>query len=685
MKKIFTCILAAMLAMPLFATVLLTESFKQEVGQLSVGDYFNNPDFTNNTTDWWYTTTTSAKIQIEKSPLTYVGYCASPIGNAAKFNGSTNKDMRQLSSSISTSSVYMSFLLNVTQLKNTTSKDYFISYLSNVSSPGTASNNIAQVKILNNYSDGTFQLGIGKANETLYRMCSQKLNTNQTYLVVVCYTFVSGTNNDVASLWINPRPEDSENPKLVCVQDSMNAWTPPQNKGASSVADASAIKGVYLKPGTNTPTNLYIDEIKVATTWADLGISDGDEPVVKPELGVSTNSLDFGKYVSGQSYTKTFTVTAANLTEDISIGFKSSLSNITVSPTTIAKDNADLATGVTVTVTVEEDRRYDFTGTVVISSGSLTKNVSISGTEQVITYKDVASFASLLEETKTDDVIYTYTGTEAKILSVNEEYKQITLKDASNKSVKVQLSDAQWETINPVNGMKVASFVFTAEILLGGMQAICTPITLTFAAPNFTREITNTDLATICLKGDVSNFAKLQEQATFYKILYKQEYNGEVYNIVLEEVNTNMEAGKPYIFQPKAAPCTMEFYYSATIDVAGSENGLIGTFTKIESAVDNVLVGKYLISNNMFCKAGAYCSLAANRAYINMDQVPTEENATQKVGLRHINLQNADARQLPTNLNEIKAHNSVRKAIVNGRFVIINNNKAFNAIGAEIQ
>ncbi len=684
MKKIFTCILVAMLAMPLFATVLLTESFKQEVGQLSVGDYFNNPDFTNNTTDWWYTTTTSTKIQVENSPLTYVGYCASPIGNAAKFNGNTNKDIRQLSSSISSGSIYMSFLLNVTQLKNTTSKDYFISYLSNVSSPGTASNNIAQVKILNNYSDGTFQLGIGKANETLYRMCNQKMNTNQTYLVVVCYTFVSGTNNDVASLWINPSPEDSENPKLVCVQDSMNTWTPPQNKGASTVADASAIKGVYLKPSANTPTNLYIDEIKVATTWADLDITDGETPVAKPELEVSTSSLDFGKYISGQSYTKTFTVTAANLTEDISIGFKSPLSNITVSPTTIAKDNADLATGVTVTVTVEEDRQYNFTGTVVVSSGSLTKNVSISGTEQVITYKNVASFASLLEETETDDVIYTYTGTSAKILGVDSELKQIILKDAT-KSVKVQISDADWAANTYVEGMKVTQFVFTAEILLGGTSAICTPITLTFAAANFTREITNTDLATICLKGDVSNFAKLQEQATFYKILYKQEYNGEVYKIVLEEVNTNMEAGKPYIFQPKAAPCTMEFYYSSTADSPSSENGLIGTFAKIESAEDNVLVGKYLLYNNMISKAGEYCSLAANRAYIDMDQVPTEENATPKVGMRHINLQNADARQLPTNLDEIKAQHSIRKAIVNGRFVIINNNKAFNAIGAEIQ
>lgn len=684
MKKIFTCILAAMLAMPLFAKGLLTESFNRNTGQLSIGDYYNNSDFTNDTTDWWYTTSTKTYIQVDTTALTYTGYCDVAVGNAAKFNGSTNKDMRQLSSSISSGSVYMSFLLNVTSLKNSTSKDYFISFLSNVSSPSTAGNNIAQVKILNNYSDGTFQLGIGKANETLYRMCSQKLNTNQTYLIVVCYTFVSGTNNDVASLWINPGAKDSTSPKLVCVQDSMNTWTPPQNKGASTVADASVIKGVYLKPGTNTPTNLYIDEIKVATTWADLGISDGDEPIVKPELGVSTNSLDFGKYVSGQSYTKTFTVTAANLTEDISIGFKSSLSNITVSPTTIAKDNADLATGVTVIVTVEEDKQYDFTGTVVVKSGDLTENVSISGTEQVITYKNVASFASLLEETETDDVIYTYTGTEAKILSVGEEYKQITLKDASNNSVKVQLSDAQWETINPVNGMKVTQFVFTAEILFGGTQAICTPITLTFAAPNFTREITNTDLATICLKGDVSNFAKLQEQATFYKILCKQEYQGEVYNIVLEEVNTNMEAGKPYIFQPKA-PCTMEFYYSATTDFAGSENGLIGTFTNIESAVDNILVGKYLISNNMFCKAGEYCSLAANRAYIDIDQVPAEENAAPKVGMRHINLQNADARQLPTNLNETQTHNSVRKAIINGQFVILHNNKAFNAIGAEIQ
>lgn len=668
MKKIFTCILAAMLAMPLFATVLLTESFDYTYSSSPV-----NALSSVSNSNWTQGTGTSTNLYVAENSLIMANYCPEATGKSVQYSSGSCINYRTFES-INTGALYMSALINLKSVASGKVGPIFALGSGNASSKQYG-------RVIAKTVEGGYQLGIAKYTEsTTYMRYSRTLELDKTYLVVVRYDFVAGEKNDEAYLWIDPISTSENTPTVKFTQDTTSSIGNPL--GAFKCEDPTSLSYIQLQSGSNQPTSMILDEIKVATTWADLGISDGDEPVVKPELGVSTNSLDFGKYVSGQSYTKTFTVTAANLTEDISIGFKSPLSNITVSPTTIAKDNADLATGVTVTVTVEEDKRYDFTGTVVISSGSLTKNVSISGTEQVITYKNIASFASLLEETETDDVIYTYTGTAAKILSVDEEYKQIVLKDT--KSVKVQISDADWAANTYVEGMKVTQFVFTAEILLGGTSAICTPITLTFAAPNFTREITSTDLATICLKGDVSNFAKLQEQATFYKILCKQEYQGEVYNIVLEEVNTNMEAGKPYIFQPKA-PCTMEFYYSATTDFAGSENGLIGTFTNIESAVDNILVGKYLISNNMFCKAGEYCSLAANRAYIDIDQVPAEENAAPKVGMRHINLQNADARQLPTNLNETQTHNSVRKAIINGQFVILHNNKAFNAIGAEIQ
>lgn len=674
MKKIVTCLLVAMLAMPLFATVLLTESFDRAIGNLDSG---NNTQMGSDIDNWWLPLGTS-HIQVIDDNLTYISYCKDAVGKAIQFSGSNGKAIRALKSSVTSGSVYYSCLINVKTLKNSTLKDYLLALLDNGST--TAKYCFAELRTKNDYANNTYQLGITKAAEAFPRF-SKPLQLNTTYLVVVRYDFVDGTKNDRAYLWINPTKDSESAPTIECAQDTTNANG--DQKGANTVDDATKLTMCYLKPGSDTPSSIVLDEIKVATAWEDLFTNEEEEEEEEedkdPELTVSKSTLEFKNFTAGETPSLTFTVTGANLTEDITISSESSA--FSFSPANISKEDAGTPT--TVTVTLSATQATDFSNqTITIASGELNKTVTVKGNVYIPELVEIPAFSFLLNQQDTEGKIYNYTGTSAKILSVDEEYKQIVLKDT--KSVKVQISDADWAANTYVEGMKVTKFVFTAEILLGGTQAICTPITLTFAAPNFTREITNTDLATICLKGDVSNFAKLQEKATFYKILYKQEYEGEVYNIVLEEVNTNMEAGKPYIFQPKE-PCTMEFYYSATTDIADSENGLIGTFTKVESAEDNILVGKYLISNNMFCKAGAYCSLAANRAYIDMSQVPTEENATPKVGMRHISLQNADARQQPTNLDQFKAQGLVRKAIVNGKFVILNNGKAFNAIGTEIK
>lgn len=659
MKKIFTCILAAMLAMPLFAERILTENFdynlgglKEQGGWVAKGTQTGNP------------------IQVVNSPLTYLGYMDKAVGYAAQIEDKTtsDEDLYKLfpnSKKVESGTVYMSALFKVTKNIVTENPTYFLAM-----TKGTTGE-YCKLFVLKGSSESTYKIGITKTVTTANKVAyySQELTVGTTYLCVLGYTWVDGTTNDIASLWINPTNFTTQ---------------PTANAQESYSSDANQLDGFELQQRctyNSTCPVVTVDGIRVATTWADLFTNEEEEEEDKdPELSVSKSTLDFKDFTAGETPNLTFTVIGANLTEDVTISTTSEA--FTVSPTNISKDN--VGTPQTVTVTLSTEQSTDFSNQeITISSGELSKTVTVKGNVYVPELVEISNFAVLLNQEDTEGKIYNYTGTAAKILGVDSELKQIILKDIL-KSVKVQISDADWAANTYVEGMKVTQFVFTAEILLGGTSAICTPITLTFAAPNFTREITSTDLATICLKGDVSNFAKLQEQATFYKILCKQEYQGEVYNIVLEEVNTNMDAGKPYIFQPKA-PCTMEFYYSATTDFAGSENGLIGTFTKIESAVDNVLVGKYLIANNMICKAGEYCSLAANRAYIDIDQVPAEENAAPKVGMRHINLQNADARQLPTNLNETQTHNSVRKAIINGQFVILHNNKAFNAIGAEIQ
>lgn len=653
MKKIFTFLFAATLVMPMFATELLKESFDYTVD-----------NSLSNATNWTLGTGTATNHKIVSDNLTSANYCPQASGKAVAYSSGSCIDYRQFTGQTS-GALYMSALINV----NTVSSGK----VGTIFALGSSNSSTYQYgRVIVKTVDNGYQLGIAKYTEsTTYMRYSNTLELNKTYLVVVRYNFVAGEKNDEAYLWIDPISTSESTPTVKFTQDTTSSEGNPL--GAFKCADPQSLSYIHLQSGSNQPTSMIIDEIRIATTWADLGITDGEEEEEEedpqPELSVNKSALEFKDFTAGETPSLTFTVSGANLTEDITISSESSA--FSFSPASISKEDAGTPT--TVTVTLSATQATDFSNqTITIASGELNKTVTVKGNVYIPELVEIPAFSFLLNQQDTEGKIYNYAGTAAKILSVDSELKQIILKDT--KSVKVQISDADWAANTYAEGMKVTKFVFTAEIMLGGQLAICTPITLTFAAPNFSREMTSTNLATICLKGDVSNFAQLQEQATFYKILCKQEYEGEVYNIILEEVNTNMEAGKPYIFQPKE-PCTLKFYYSAATDFAGSENGLIGTFTNMD--IDE---GMFLVSNNMFCKAGTGCTLAANRAYINMDQVPAEEDAQPKVGMRQLSLQNADKR-MPTELAKPMVSSQAQKFIVKGKLMFKKNNNFYNAQG----
>lgn len=667
MKKFFTFVILALVALPMFSNVIFTESFDRSVGNLHTG---LNTEAGANKTNWWNATGSSNFISVVDTNLTYVGYCPNAVGKAARYKSSSCIDFRQFDA-INSGSVYLSALINIHKV-NSGKVGQILALAS-----GNASSN-QYGRLIVKTVEGGYQLGVAKYTEsTTYMRYSKTLELNTTYLVVLRYDFVKGDTNDEAYIWINPKPDGEGMPSVKYTQDTTSSSGNPL--GAFKCADPSSLCAVQVASGSNCPPSLTLDELKVATTWADLGISDGDTPVVKPELDVTPSSIDFGKYISGQTYSKTFTVTGANLKDDITIS-KSALSNISVSPTSIAKDNADLASGVTVTVTIEENRQHDFTGTISVKSGDLEKTVSVKGTQQVITYKDINQFSEFSADTETEDVIFTYKGTSAAISSIDEINQQIILKDVLNKTIAVQLSAAQWEGINPVVGMKIKELVFTAEkIIVPSLRILATPITISFKGPDFTREITNLDYGTICVKGIVQTATLESIDATFYKILYKEGDPDAPTNVVFEEV-TELEENTPYIFKPNSTGTWKIYSKNAVSDQPNSENGLIGTFTNM-----TIEAGMYLIYNNMICKAGTGCDLAANRAYIKMDEVPVQAQANKTPGRRTISLTNPDGYAAPTGCQNIKANANYRKAMIDGQIVIMNNGNKKNIFGQTIK
>ena len=122
---------------------------------------------------------------------------------------------------------------------------------------------------------------------------------------------------------------------------------------------------------------------------------------------------------------------------------------------------------------------------------------------------------------------------------------------------------------------------------------------------------------TICLPYNVETAE--WSGATFYEIVGKKTLDGMVISLSLRKVSA-LVAGCPYIF--KAENETLVAAYGNEEATSASENnGLVGSL--VDTPVDE---GMYLIWNNMVKKCGTGCSIAANRAYINMDNVPELPN-----------------------------------------------------------
>ena len=95
-----------------------------------------------------------------------------------------------------------------------------------------------------------------------------------------------------------------------------------------------------------------------------------------PSLTISPTSLSFTGCTTGESYTKTFTVSGANLTDNVTIS--SDKDAFTVSPSTLTA--AQAMAGATITVTFAPTAAGTQNGTITVaSSGATSKTVTVSG------------------------------------------------------------------------------------------------------------------------------------------------------------------------------------------------------------------------------------------------------------------------------------------------------------------
>jgi len=183
--------------------------------------------------------------------------------------------------------------------------------------------------------------------------------------------------------------------------------------------------------------------------------------------------------------------------------------------------------------------------------------------------------------------------------------------------------------------------------------------------------LTAGNYATICLPqaGTISG-------ATLFDLEYFDEAASTLY---LLAVNGNaMEAGRPYIFLPSETSIEVTYTSDASED-AGSFNGLVGSYTQETVTAD---AGNYILYNNAYYLVNSTAYVGANRAYIHMDDVPTEPS-TPQVGQapRRRVAMNVNGTNQATGFENIEASEKPMKLMINGQIYILRGEKMYDATG----
>jgi acetyl esterase/lipase len=211
-------------------------------------------------------------IQVTSPGLFYPGYQASGIGLAAGYgNAAGGQDLFKNftgTNTINSGSVYISSLVKVTSATRA-GGDYYLSFKETTN----AGLSVFKGRLYAKDSLGTGNLVFGVTKSTVsgsvpVNWTSQYYSFGTTYLVVLKYTFISGTYNDVVDVFVF----DPANPFPVT--------EPAPNASATDAgSDGVGQRCVQLRQGTVNSPIVTVDGIRVGQTWADAVTQDILAPV----------------------------------------------------------------------------------------------------------------------------------------------------------------------------------------------------------------------------------------------------------------------------------------------------------------------------------------------------------------------------------------------------------------------
>lgn len=259
-------------------------------------------------------------IKIGQGSLTVPGLAASS-GNHARLAGVAGPGaLIAFPEALSSGSIYYSLILQVPEPGNLGQPGATIAGLSDQVGPaGTVPGLGARLVI--RAVEGGYILGVGKTAVDAsflvvtfgadywhdFEIIRNHAGPTDVGLIVVCYTFKAGDNNDEVSLWLNPH------------STAFGAEIPPvPDVTTTEGADWQAFKAFGLAQQASPPmaTLTLLDEIRVGTTWASVtppppslvGFSSGSDGSDGPIHITSDYVWDLDN--DGQIQATTFTVAA---------------------------------------------------------------------------------------------------------------------------------------------------------------------------------------------------------------------------------------------------------------------------------------------------------------------------------------------------------------------------------------
>ncbi len=182
---------------------------------------------------------------------------------------------------------------------------------------------------------------------------------------------------------------------------------------------------------------------------------------------------------------------------------------------------------------------------------------------------------------------------------------------------------------------------------------------------------------TICLERNITTI----DGATFWTVSGQNATS-----FILDEV-TEPEAGQGYIIRFTKSDLKVKYgdQMEANPVTASYGNPIQGTFTQIDAAETNVLVGNYIVYENQLRKVVSWVGLYDHRAYVVADLVPNgEPQHAPKAARMTMPKPNGTPTELKVQEKGLRnEEKGLRKVIENGQFRIIRNDKRYTIMGVE--